>query len=61
MRDDQAALRLVLAKQKIARHIAKQYGFDYEEEVAKRPASGKYHDLFFFEAWARATEKDNTE
>jgi hypothetical protein len=61
MKDDQAALRLVLAKQKVARHIAKQYGFDYEEEVAKLPASGKYHDLYFLEAWARAIEKEKTE
>jgi len=59
MKDNQAALRLALAKQKVARHIAEQYGFDYENEVAPQP--GKYHDLFFFEAWARAIEKDNTE
>ncbi len=59
MKDSQAAERLILAKQKVARHIAEKYGFDYEKEVAPQP--GKYHDLYFFEAWARAIEKDNTE
>lgn len=59
MKDDQAALRLALAKQKIGRHIAEKYGFDYEKEVASQPS--KYHDLYFFEAWARAIENDNTD
>lgn len=57
MLDSQAAVRLALAKQKVARHIAEKYGFDYEKEVAPQP--GKYHDLFFFEAWARAIENEN--
>lgn len=59
MKDSQAAERLALAKQKVARHIAEKYGFDYEKEVAAFP--GNYHDLYFFEAWARAIEKDITE
>jgi len=59
MKDDQANVRLALAKQKVARHIAEQYGFDYENEVAKHP--GNYHDLYFFEAWARALEKEKPE
>lgn len=58
MREDQATLRLILAKQKIGRHIAEKYGFDYEKEVASQPA--KYHDLFLLEALAAALENDNT-
>ena len=57
MREDQEKLRLALAKQKIGRHLAEQYGFDYDNEVANQLP--KYHDLFLLEAWARALENDN--
>lgn len=60
MRDEQAAVRLALAKQTIGRHLAEKYGFDYDAEVANMPASNKYHDLFLLEAWARALENDKT-
>ena len=58
MLDTQAALRLALAKQKIGRHIAEKYGFDYEKEVEGQPT--KYHDLYFLEAWARAIDNNNS-
>lgn len=61
MREDQEKQRLALAKQKIGRHLAEQYGFDYDAEVANHPGGNRYHDLLLLEAWARAIENNKTD
>lgn len=61
MNKEQEILRLALAKQKIGRHIAEKYGFNYDEEVANHPGGNRYHDLLLLEAWARAIENNKTD
>lgn len=48
------AARLQAAKTAVYRHIAEQYGIDYETEIASKPAPDI--DLWFLEALARAIE-----
>lgn len=54
MKESIKAARLQAAKTAVYRHIAEQYGIDYESEIASKPAADI--DLWFLEALARAVE-----